>query len=780
VRISSTVEAKTEWGRQAGVLRDAAMAIARSSDDTGLLEVLLQRIGQLDGFRVGLAYLASPDPAQPVLCAGWHSGSTEARRFVDKSRFLGSAGEGSLPKAAIADRATLVLNPPAPFRDEDRQEEAGRAGLRAGFAVPIIVRGQAVAALEFYRSEPILPDDPTRLVAEALAAHVGTAIALRAAREECERLELGQRSERGRAEEARSELDSFKAILTGVRAELPTFKMVQGCVDTLRRVLRVDAVAAYGFRRGSKVPNRLALSVDQGALPVPGHEPEIARTILEHEDLYLAHERLGPHNPGTLQAIFGLPLVVEEERIGALVVFHHAPLPFTANMGRLACITADRIAPRVSRAQIIEDAWRDRRQLEALSRKLVTAHESERRALSRDLHDEVGQVIAALKFSLEASGNRSESLRASLASLMGHVRNIAQRFRPPMLDDFGLAPTLDWHVGQFSEQTGIHVRFRRLGPTRRYHPDLEIALYRVVQEALTNVARYAGVSDVRVVLRATPGRIGVRVRDHGTGFDPERIRSGSTGIAGMEERLRPFRGQLVVQSRRGGGTSVTATVPFQTGVPMMNEPISVVLADDHRIMRDALKALLESESFQVAGEAGDGLEAASVAERVKPNVLLLDVAMPGLGGVDVVKQVVKRSPGTRVLMLSMYANDAYVNGAMKSGASGYLTKDAPADELFHAIREVAQGRRYLSRPIEERDVADRELTDVYDTLTMREREVLHLAAEGLTSAQIADRLSISPRTAETHRANSLRKLGIRGQTELVRYAIGRGILPAPA
>jgi DNA-binding NarL/FixJ family response regulator len=212
---------------------------------------------------------------------------------------------------------------------------------------------------------------------------------------------------------------------------------------------------------------------------------------------------------------------------------------------------------------------------------------------------------------------------------------------------------------------------------------------------------------------------------------------------------------------------------------MMNEPISVVLADDHRIMRDALKALLESESFQVAGEAGDGLEAVGVAERVKPNVLLLDVSMPGLGGVDVVKQVAKRSPGTRVLMLSMYANDAYVNGAMKSGASGYLLKDAAAEELFHAIREVAQGRRYLSRSIEEAGAADRQ-TDVYDTLTMREREVLHLAAEGLTSAQIADRLSISPRTAETHRANSLRKLGIRGQTELVRYAIGRGILSAPA
>ena len=125
----------------------------------------------------------------------------------------------------------------------------------------------------------------------------------------------------------------------------------------------------------------------------------------------------------------------------------------------------------------------------------------------------------------------------------------------------------------------------------------------------------------------------------------------------------------------------------------MNEPISVVLADDHRILRDALKSLLEGASFQVAGEAGDGLEAVSVVERTKPNVLLLDVSMPGLGGVDVVKQVSKRSPRTQVLVLSMYANDQFVNGAMKNGAAGYVLKDAAAEELFHAIREGAEGRR---------------------------------------------------------------------------------------
>jgi DNA-binding NarL/FixJ family response regulator/signal transduction histidine kinase len=777
VHVSSTAEPNVDWGRQAAVLREAAMAIAQESDPAELLRLLVRCIANLDGFRVGQAYRATPESG-PVWCSAWHSGGSDLERFVQKSRRLGSAGPGSLPARALADGEIRILNPPDPFFDETRRDEALQAGLGAGFAIPIMVRDRAFAVLEFYRSEPMAPGDPIPLVAETLAAHAATALALKTAEIDCERLEACKESERCRADVAKDELDAMKSIMTSVHAELPTIKMVQGCVEALRSALQVDAVAAFGVRRGSVVPEQLALSSSRNGLPIPRDCSEIVGSMTLGK-APLPVERLHRNGQETLQAIYVAPLVVEEERIGALVLFHQHPKQVTPHMLRLVRIAAERIAPRMSRARVIEEAWRDRQELEMLSRKLVTAHESERRAISRDLHDEVGQVIAALKFSLEASGARSEPVQTALASLMQQVRNTAQRLRPSVLDDFGLASTLEWHARQFSEQTGIQVDFRQFGVCGRYHPDIEITLYRVVQEALTNAVRHAGAERARVVLRIGWGWIGVRVRDYGTGFDSGRIPSGSTGIAGMKERLRPLRGELIVQSRPGRGTSVTATVPFNPEARIMNEPITVVLADDHRIMREALRALLEGASFQVVGEAGDGLEAVNVAEHAKPNVIVLDVAMPGLGGVDVVKQVVKRAPRTRVLVLSMHSNDAYVSGAMKNGAAGYILKDASADELFHAIREVAEGRRYLSRPLEESGVADREVSDSYDTLTMREREVLHLAAEGMTSAQIAERLSISPRTAETHRANSLRKLNIRGQTELVRYAIGRGILPAP-
>ncbi len=164
-------------------------------------------------------------------------------------------------------------------------------------------------------------------------------------------------------------------------------------------------------------------------------------------------------------------------------------------------------------------------------------------------------------------------------------------------------------------------------------------------------------------------------------------------------------------------------------------------------------------------------------------MLVIDLMMPGLSGLEVTRQVHQRSPRTHIVILSMYSNEAYVLEALKNGAAAYVLKGSSTADLVQAVREVAAGRRYLSPPLSERAIeryvqkAEYTVRDSYDTLTNREREVLHLAAEGLTNAEVADRLSISPRTAETHRANLMRKLGLRTQTDLIRYALRRGILP---
>jgi len=211
---------------------------------------------------------------------------------------------------------------------------------------------------------------------------------------------------------------------------------------------------------------------------------------------------------------------------------------------------------------------------------------------------------------------------------------------------------------------------------------------------------------------------------------------------------------------------------------------SVVLADDHAIVRQGLRAVLEATAeFAVVGEVADGLQVAEVVDRLRPNVLVLDLMMPGLNGLEITRQVRKRCPQTRVVILSMHADEAYVLEALRNGAAGYVLKEASIPEVAQAVREVSAGRRYLSQPLSERAIesyaekAQAAPLDLYETLTTREREVLQLSAEGYSSTEMAARLGISPRTADTHRANLMRKLGLQRQNDLVRYAVRRGILP---
>jgi len=210
---------------------------------------------------------------------------------------------------------------------------------------------------------------------------------------------------------------------------------------------------------------------------------------------------------------------------------------------------------------------------------------------------------------------------------------------------------------------------------------------------------------------------------------------------------------------------------------------TIVLADDHEIVRQGLKNLLETDpNFQVVGETGDGLETLKLIERLQPDVLIVDVMMPGLNGLEVTRQVSQRTPQTRVVVLSMRANEAYVLEALKNGAAGYVLKSASITELVQAVHQVTAGRRYLSPPLSERLIeayiqkAQETVSDPYESLTRREREVLQLAAEGCTNAEIAARLSISPLTAMTHRTNLMRKLNLHSLAELIRYALQRGIL----
>jgi two-component system, NarL family, response regulator NreC len=211
--------------------------------------------------------------------------------------------------------------------------------------------------------------------------------------------------------------------------------------------------------------------------------------------------------------------------------------------------------------------------------------------------------------------------------------------------------------------------------------------------------------------------------------------------------------------------------------------ISIVLADDHPVVRRGMQTLLEAEpDFAIIGEAGDGLESVRLVENLQPDVLILDLMMPGLSGLEALRIIRKRSPRTRVVVLSMHDTHAFVAEALMNGATGYVLKGSDELNLVRAVREAAGGRRFLCPPVTERAIdayieqARAASLDPHDTLTAREREVLQLTAEGKTGPEIAARLHISQRTVENHRANLMRKLLLKNQSELVRYALRRGLI----
>jgi two-component system, NarL family, response regulator NreC len=206
-------------------------------------------------------------------------------------------------------------------------------------------------------------------------------------------------------------------------------------------------------------------------------------------------------------------------------------------------------------------------------------------------------------------------------------------------------------------------------------------------------------------------------------------------------------------------------------------PVSILIADDHEIFRQGLQMLLSAQpDFEVVAQAADGLETIEMAEKLHPDVVILDMLMPGLNGMDVTRQIIQRLPDSKVIILSMHDDESYVLSALQYGASGYVLKDSSTADLARSVRTAMSGQFFLSPSLAERAIQvyikqTRQLRkDLYEALTNREREVLKLSAEGLNGPQIAERLVISVRTVETHRANMMHKLGIRSQTELVEYA----------
>lgn len=479
-------------------------------------------------------------------------------------------------------------------------------------------------------------------------------------------------------------------------------------------------------------------------------------------------------------------------------------------------------------SQMEKQATLESQRLRMLSHRLMELHESLRHEAAQELGKEVNETIADLHIVLElvrktaakSDQARLDQAQELLRQLSDRMREMAFDLRPNILDNLGLVPVLSQLFQRYTQKTQIAVDFEHAGLDQRFKLDTELTAFRIIQEALENVEQHASVRMVSVQIRLEHNTLVIEVQDAGTGFDLESVLTSgrASGLIGMHTRAALLGGDLSIETRRGDGTRIRVTLPAEpraaraTDAPMADPaslleasnaaehggewaqpavtrettetPVRIVLADGQDLSRQGMRSLLEHEAwFRVVGEAVNGQHMLRIMERLKPDVLIIDFALPGMNGLEALPRIRQLAPQTQILILSAYPEEAYVLQAIRNGATGYALKQSRAEELIQAVYTVAEGHRYVSAVLADRtvtafvDVAE-PVSDVLAVLTPRECEILSLVTGGLTNAEIAARLSISPRTAETHRANIMRKLDVRNQAELIRCALQGGIRPA--
>jgi len=397
--------------------------------------------------------------------------------------------------------------------------------------------------------------------------------------------------------------------------------------------------------------------------------------------------------------------------------------PFPESELGLLCAVVTEVTELV---EANEGQKRSARELQALSGRLLQLQDDERRRIARDLHDVSGQKLAALILNLSQLG-RTGTLKSDapaqtvlaecrqLSEQVGEeIRTLSYVLHPPLLDEAGLASAVRWYASGFGQRTGVHVDVEITPYLMRLPPDTEIALFRVVQEALTNVRRYSGSPTAQVRLQVQDDRIQVEVEDQGKGMPADILRSSGpsallgVGIQGMRERMRQLSGQLQITSGTAGGAKVVATVPVAAGheapaeaggaTGMAPSPEDgkesslskrILIADDHEMIREGIRQVLQSEKdWIICGEAADGQEAIEKTLALNPDLVIVDINMPVLNGLAALRRIRQERPQTRILVFTVNNSDQMNREIIAAGADGYVCKSNASHDLIESIKTI--------------------------------------------------------------------------------------------
>jgi len=344
-----------------------------------------------------------------------------------------------------------------------------------------------------------------------------------------------------------------------------------------------------------------------------------------------------------------------------------------------------------------------------------------------------------------------------------------------VLQHFGLAKALRSYCAEFSKLKNFHIRWRERNVPGNIPEDIALSLYRVTQEALANAAKHSTAKGASVLLAGAGGRVHLVVTDEGAGFDPSAtVEKPGLGLVNIRERVRLIGGTLFIKARPGDGTRIEVSVPSCPRTTMKKP--RVILADDHTLVMEGITMLLAGH-VDLVGTAEDGRALVNAAVRLQPDVIVLDISMPKLNGIEAARQLRKLVPDAELIFLTQYSDALYVEEALRMGVSGYVLKHSAVAELWAAIKAVQRGQTYITRLLKQvtRKHRLRGEPAASPSLTSREREVLQLVAEGRSMKETVSDLSVSVKTVQFHKANLARKLGLRTTAELTKYAVRRGM-----
>jgi len=370
--------------------------------------------------------------------------------------------------------------------------------------------------------------------------------------------------------------------------------------------------------------------------------------------------------------------------------------------------------------------------LHSVSARLLRVQDEERRRLARDLHDTTGQELAVVILTLEhatrdfppaAAKARASVLECTdrLRKVESEVRTLSYVLHPPLLEEMGLSSALQWYVDGFSKRTGIQVSVEVPPQMPRLHTERETALFRVIQESLTNVFRHSGSKRARVRLSADNSVLRATISDDGKGFDSAAVANGGksgVGIQSMKGRLDLLGGTLGIDSKPTG-TCVTATVPLYaegearaamslassnaaSGQQQPKAPASrlrkrILIADDHEVARRGIKTLLNDQpDLEICGEAEDGVAAVMKTRELQPDLVILDLSMPNLGGLSAAHQIRNAGMHTKILIYTTHSYTELEKAARAAGCDGFVTKSKASHDLIRAARTVLRGEKFYS------------------------------------------------------------------------------------